>query len=1098
VAYTPIIVGSTTKRRRRKNAPLIVGGTLGNSTAKKSGSDDIASENAKTIARIKALNLTKQDEGDVGDALKKVGKEGLSFIQRLGGVLNTGTVATTSLINNAVTDKDVNVFDEIGKSWRGESDMGVAKVLKNLGVKPKSALGKFALMGGGLVGDIALDPLTYLTMGYSGATKIAAIEKAADVFKGGVMTQELAESLSKHVPQVAEYVGRVFEANKATDALQALTHAQQADVFKAIVRETASELGDKGGLKVMAGFGKNRHAVGNIIKGSTVGDAVSALTPNTVRESAEGGLLATLKRSGAEAVSAVNRKPLEVLESGKLGAAAREVARDDLKVGNKFATARADRISREVFGNVDEDLRHVGTIAYQRLDTNAPARVAKLDELQKWWTKRDEAGSIVENASKHDQKAVERARQVLVDYKREEPLLRKQLTDMVEGEVFNAPAFRREVEKLAGSGKFTDDQLEAAEAGFKRYGDEMRSLRKADMAQNVAQRKMGNRGLYYVKGLDGTPNERLVAMLRKEADAGFDGAADIDPDLAAKLSSDIEGLDGIRSFDRPNTSGSAVPADQYKHKKYDTIEERLKAGAGAETDILKIMRNRIEASGKRASYTSFMDDMARQFGAEVEDGTKVHRADSGRVVTHSSGKQYILPDGVVEDVNRIKRIFESPQEVKIFANNFGKLTRTWKSQATATPGFFMRNMQSNYFLAHAHGFSDTAAWKEGITLANKLADGKPLTAAEKALAEVLERNGVRGGGQTIELADDVISKAEHLAGGGKLADLIHNANGRVEDSGRIAVFIQARARGMSESQARKMVDKVLYSYDKADLTAVEQGAKNIIPFYTWIRRNLPAQVEMMLKDPSRVSVWSKAQKSGEVATGENTDWRAMPKYMQDMGAIPIPLPNGKTAYFNPNFGWQDLGKLEVLEGLSKGDPTPLGDNLMQMLSPFIKTPIELAMDKDSYFKTPIKGFEGHRVKADTLPQLLQDALGDNPVWGGVKTAMGARTSQDGTLLVNPIGRKLATNVPMLSNVNRLVEPDEKQAGRLLSILAGMKVMPDQSEDWATNESYEERDQLQEILDMLRERGYDTKRPKKKSTKKKKRSGTKPLIVGGTE
>jgi hypothetical protein len=1056
---------------------------------------DIQKQNDKTIERLKSMT----DGRDVAtDAIDKMKNGSMAFIKRLGGTLNAPNVAVQSVIHNAISDDDVSVLGEVGKSLKGESEMSGARLLKDLGIKPQSAFGKFALGTAGLGIDIATDPLTYLSFGFSAITKEKAAIEAAKMFDG-VLDADRAAELAKYVPEVADFGGQ---------AVKDLDHASQAKLYKAVLRDTGAKLGDEGGIKAALGY--TRNAAGekvrmqpSLIKSQAISEGVDALKAATTDNLPQGvvDVIDSLKGSAANAASLVNPMPKMVMQDGKMGALARKAAADALKHGNNKAGYEATKLAGETFGHIDEDLRHVGTVAFQRTDDTVAERVDLLDKLEAMWKKRDEADKVLK-AKSSGVRAKNNAAQWLLEYRRDEPKLRQRLTDIVSSNAFDPARFKAEVEKLAGAGSFTPAQLDEAATAFGKYGDEMRKLRVKDIADNIANKKLGDRGLYYVKGLDGEPNKNLVDLLRGEAVKQFDSTDS--PDIAAQLQNEIQGLDTMRSGVGQG-SFSAKRGSAYNKKEFDTIEQRLKAGVGAETDIMKIMKNRVEQSGKNAAHTDFMDTIARQFGEAVDEADPVRHFES--TITDSSGQRYRLPEGVTEDVKRIERMFSSPEEIKMFSKNVGKLTQIWKSQATATPGFFMRNAQSNYFLASAHGMGDMEKWKDAWGIIRGTTDdaakltlgGKTYTVGE--LRALANEHGVLNGGQMSELFDEsqnMSALRSMLSGGAKkgYAAKIHEANGIVENHGRMAVFLQALDRGSDEKLAAKMVDKVLYSYDKADLTGAEQAMKNVIPFYTWLRRNLPAQVEVMLKDPKRISVFAKAQNEGDEATDRTTAWNEMPKYMQDMGAIPIPLPNGKKAYINPNFGWQDLNKLEDLTSLAKGDFQPLNDDVLASFSPFIKTPAELAFDRDAFFGTPIKDFEGHKVNAPSYIQQLEKLLGGNKAWEGVKSASGAFTKDDGTVLADPETLKLLGMSPFLANADRLSAGGDKEAGRLLSFFLGVKPMADQSEQWHDNAVYEQQTRLQEILKMMKERGIEVpKTPRQKKAKAAKSPFKKQTVRG---
>jgi hypothetical protein len=72
----------------------------------------------------------------------------------------------------------------------------------------------------------------------------------------------------------------------------------------------------------------------------------------------------------------------------------------------------------------------------------------------------------------------------------------------------------------------------------------------------------------------------------------------------------------------------------------------------------------------------------------------------------------------------------------------------------------------------------------------------------------------------------------------------------VENNARLALFIDQIKKGKSLDESGKMVRKTLFDY--SDLSEFEKSyAKRLMPFYTWSRKNIPAQFEAVLKHPDR-------------------------------------------------------------------------------------------------------------------------------------------------------------------------------------------------------------------------------------------------------
>lgn len=72
----------------------------------------------------------------------------------------------------------------------------------------------------------------------------------------------------------------------------------------------------------------------------------------------------------------------------------------------------------------------------------------------------------------------------------------------------------------------------------------------------------------------------------------------------------------------------------------------------------------------------------------------------------------------------------------------------------------------------------------------------------------------------------------------------------LENNTRLALYLDTLAKTGSRKAARANVKKSLFDY--ADLSPFEQNVmKRFVPFYTWSRKNIPAQIEALIKNPQR-------------------------------------------------------------------------------------------------------------------------------------------------------------------------------------------------------------------------------------------------------
>ena len=160
---------------------------------------------------------------------------------------------------------------------------------------------------------------------------------------------------------------------------------------------------------------------------------------------------------------------------------------------------------------------------------------------------------------------------------------------------------------------------------------------------------------------------------------------------------------------------------------------------------------------------------------------------------------------------------------------------------------------------------------------------------------------------------------------------------------RLAPFIDGYRRYGNFATA---MDKVhMLQYDYRDLSDAEQWLRRLVPFYTWSRNNIPAQLRAIALQPGKIqrALYANQEFQNAYGVGQDDSWlnQVLPEYLQ--------TANGFAS--NWTFGDNNLGfflklPFEDINNMfqvgEKGIPTVRGKALTNMLGPFIKAPIEMA------------------------------------------------------------------------------------------------------------------------------------------------------------
>jgi hypothetical protein len=223
-----------------------------------------------------------------------------------------------------------------------------------------------------------------------------------------------------------------------------------------------------------------------------------------------------------------------------------------------------------------------------------------------------------------------------------------------------------------------------------------------------------------------------------------------------------------------------------------------------------------------------------------------------------------------------------------------------------------------------------------------------------------------------------------------------------------------------------MLETKKWLFDYADLSPFEQRImKNIFPFYTWLRKNIPAQLATIVTNPSIYALIPKGEEA--IGSGVDVPPEAIPDWLRALGAIPISKDaQGNPTFWSPNLGYEDLNKIPLLfgpHGIPKMDLTNLKDDLMSIAHPIIKDVVQLIPEKgyDVFYKRDLN----YKAPAPYLMQFFLAVPGMMQVTdgllqaAGVSKGLGAVKDDQGQIRIDAkIAKVLEDNLPILRVIER--------------------------------------------------------------------------------
>lgn len=451
---------------------------------------------------------------------------------------------------------------------------------------------------------------------------------------------------------------------------------------------------------------------------------------------------------------------------------------------------------------------------------------------------------------------------------------------------------------------------------------------------------------------------------------------------------------------------------------------------------------------------------------------------------------YALPKQIATTLNNSKKA-TTDEGSKGILRAYDNVLNLWKAYATAVnPGFHARNAQSNVFQAGLassksllNPMNHINAAKTNMTnlpivgqkIANQTIDigGQKMKVGD--VVELMKKEGVHNTGWIAKdipnyIKDNLDAGLSNKLAPKSIAQLLNplsqkNAlirGGRavgssVENQGRSFGFLSAlKNTGGDIKESAKIADKTFFDY--GDVTKFEQDVlKRTIPFYTWMRKNVPLQAENIVRTPGKYSGVNKAL-DGVRDLSDPVDETNLPEYMNTPTWVKTPLKqSGKPMYWNSNLPYGDLEKL---------NPSKLGETALGSLAPTIKAPMEMYFNKNSFFGNEIERFPGEMKKAPgyvpDLPEPVVKMLGAQYGVGreGVKE-----------LQVPAKVRFMMSQVPFMENVSKSIDlKGEKKFNQLLSFLMGSKIAPFDMKKAEMNALYDQRDALRDAFDKYQTQG----------------------------
>lgn len=520
------------------------------------------------------------------------------------------------------------------------------------------------------------------------------------------------------------------------------------------------------------------------------------------------------------------------------------------------------------------------------------------------------------------------------------------------------------------------------------------------------------------------------------------------------LSSLINWLSGYDPNLKPRTTQATSPSEVNKILKKDILSENAAV----------IMSTRGARAIRATELYDFADTFAEKYGMTIDemskygmpngyklyvpettpDGRKIFKEVSSKNMIEGNEKALFLPEEMIKVYNDYANMIFGEKGTNRLLKTYDKATNYYKKLAYLwNPGHIVRDFTGNVFNGYLMGLTDPRIYKETFEYMTnpdmlvKIPGYETMKASE--FMKRARENGILDIGSALTEFDN--DKVVGLHRGKNVAsralqqyDWAMKQGTKVSDTyTRMAGLIYNLRQGKSWDEAAVQVKK--YYFDYFELTPFERKVmKRIVPFYTWMRKNIPLQIEMLIKNPREMARISDTMNA---AAGEPIEWGEQPEYIQDIGAFPVA---GSNHYMAPNLPFTDL---------ARGIPSMnTATNLLSAVSPLLRAPVELITNNQWYNGQPLEDYEGEQR--------------DLPL-AGLLRSLGIETPT-----VNSRGLTyFADQVPLLRNIDAITNPENpRQMEKASSFIGGPGLY--KKDAVQRSAQYEELNKLRALIRALQE------------------------------
>jgi hypothetical protein len=310
---------------------------------------------------------------------------------------------------------------------------------------------------------------------------------------------------------------------------------------------------------------------------------------------------------------------------------------------------------------------------------------------------------------------------------------------------------------------------------------------------------------------------------------------------------------------------------------------------------------------------------------------------------------------------RMNNLFELARQPRALGRTFNAFTNLFKTYATLSPGFFVRNTIGGIFMNTSDGVS-LLTQAEGAQLWQKFISPKTspdwLDTQPRRVQDAFAAAFASGAGGRFEdtgILARTNSRAYNMLSSNPATRRAQRLGTRVEGAMRLGMALDSFDKGMDVAESLGRISRIHFDY--AQVSELDETMKRIIPFWTFMSRNLPLQIQQQWTNPRVYAYYSDLIRNFSLPDEEFT-----PDYWTRQGAWRTPVEIGGA----PVYAQPDLGFTRVGSDIQMIGDTLSGENagaLFSQANPAIGATLDFLNKRDSFYnrsydETDYKKMEG--------------------------------------------------------------------------------------------------------------------------------------------